>query len=153
MSGMKGKFPLKLLKSGHPHPYVSAALQTTLPTIDNAEIVALFGAAATKHPGWFGILHDTTSGKTIVIVCDGTSYTYPTLNAPSTPYTPPAPDYEEADTSGAPSQAALASAFGAATAKGEGWIGCFKDIGTGGKLYIVATDGTDYHIQALTVGA
>ena len=50
-----------------------------------------------------------------------------------------------------PTATALISAFGAANAVGSGYGGFYKNTNAGdGKVYVVVSDGTNYHYGALT---
>jgi hypothetical protein len=60
--------------------------------------------------------------------------------------------YAASDAGGsAPTAAALISAFGAASAIGSGFGGFYKNTNAGdGKVYVVVSDGSNYHYGALT---
>jgi hypothetical protein len=58
--------------------------------------------------------------------------------------------YASDDVSNPPTASELATAFGAASAVGAGYLGLLNDNGAGSNVYLCASDGSDWYYQALT---
>lgn len=62
-------------------------------------------------------------------------------------------DYAEAETTGAPTNAECASAFGAAASVGAGFVGVLQDTAAQGVSYLCVSNGTNYDVFTGVAGA